>query len=38
MKRRTHYKPNPPRKPIGKRNKLFKQMYGDDDKRMNKWD
>ncbi len=23
---------------LGKRNKLFKQMYGDDDRRMNKWD
>jgi hypothetical protein len=34
MKRKTFYKPKPPQKQRGKRNKLFRQMYDDDDKRM----
>ncbi len=34
MKRKTFYQQKAPKKQRGRRNKLFRQMYDDDDKRL----
>lgn len=38
MKRKTFYQQKVPKRPRGRRNKLFKQMYADEDKRRRERD